>query len=628
MLGPFNQEPGNVSAMKRFTAITPGRCPTTPDGCESVVVTGASTAPLDRASVYAAREAGGTEAAALGHVPGVADDPGHLLRVLGGLLLLVVVPGAIASGWFELRTAADRLALVPGISIGLCVFSAIAVLAVRRGPFGPLEAAASVALAVAIAVALALLARRRRAGKAVVVPFVRRALSLFANRNFGFLMGAVFLAVLGDGIVQGALAKTIAFGGKAGFSLDEAHSARHILALVLLTYLPYTFISPFMGVVIDRFDRRKLLVLANGVRAAVVVVVGVALLGGRLADPILIGALLLTLASTRLVLAIKSAGLPAVLGRRDLMQGNSISQAGSAVFQIGGAALALVGTKLASAGVVVIAGACVYAVGATFGARARHLEERNRTTGLAEEIRRMLRDIRDGIAQVRQRAAAKLGLFSFLTLRALVSFVALVFALEIREILGGHSNKKAILIAAAAGALGAGIGFVAAQLLKDRTPPARLIVGSMAVAGAGAVAFGGVTRLIGLSVVAFVAALAYFLGKVSADTIMQQSLPDQYRGRGFSLFDVAYNLAWIVPALVLFALWSGGRARILVIGTGVLFLVAAVLVAAWARRLGSELGPPGRVDGDVINIPDAGVGAEAGSRGATGPPEQVETRDR
>jgi MFS family permease len=381
--------------------------------------------------------------------------------------VVLVLPGLLAARWFELEDFPTRLALVPGMSIALLLVSGIAVLAVHRAAFGLADGIASILLACIIGAGLAFLARRRERGRAVLMPFVNRSLSLFANRSFGFLMGAVFLAVLGDGIVQGALAKTIAFGGKAGFSLDEATSARHILALVLLTYLPYTFISPFVGVLIDRFDRRKLLVLANGVRAAVVAVVGVALVGAKhLADPILIGALLLTLASTRLVLAIKSASIPAVLGRRDLMQGNSISQAGSAVFQIVGGGIALVGTKVASAGLVVAGGACVYAVGAVVGSRVGRLEERTRTTRFAQEVRRIARNVRDGLREVGRRPTARVGLFSFLALRGLVSFVALVFALEVRQILGGDSSKQALLIAAAAGALGAAIGFVARRVVR------------------------------------------------------------------------------------------------------------------------------------------------------------------
>jgi Major Facilitator Superfamily len=592
-LEPFEQQP-MVFLVSRFNGGT-----TNLDALQSAgaklgpdvaVLSGPHAAPVDTHAAQVATAAGRAEAAYLADPPGRFADPFGIIRVLLVVGAALILPGLIAAEWFELEDFPTKLALVPGLSIALLLVSGIAILAVRRAAFGVAEGIASLVLACLIAALLGLLARRRKRGRAVVMPFVNRSLSLLENRNFAFLMGAVFLAVLGDGIVQGALAKTIAFGGKAGFSLEEATSARHILALVLLTYLPYTFVSPFVGVLIDRFDRRKLLVLANGVRAAVVAVVGIGLVGaGHLPDPVLIGALLLTLASTRLVLAIKSASIPAVLSRRNLMQGNSISQAGSAVFQIAGAAVALVGTKIASAGLVVAGGACVYAVGAVVASRVASLEERKRTTRFGQEVRRILRNIRDGIREVGHRPPAKLGLFSFLTLRSLVSFVALVFALEVRQILGGGSSKQALLIAAAAGALGAALGFVAAQLLKDRVPPARLIVGSLLVAGAGTVAFGGFTKVLGLSVVAFVSALGYFLGKISADTIMQQSLPDQYRGRGFSFFDVAYNMAWIVPGVVLFALWSGGRAGALVIGAGVLFLTAAAVVAAWSKRLGAEL---------------------------------------
>ena len=109
----------------------------------------------------------------------------------------------------------------------------------------------------------------------------------------------------------------------------------------------------------------------------------------------------------------------------------------------------------------------------------------------------------------------------------------------------------------------------------------------MVVAGAGVVLFGGIVSTVGLAAVAFVASLGYFLGKISADTITQQALADRYRGRGFSFFDVAYNLAWIVPALVLWALWTHVSPRLLQIGAGVVFLVAAAVIGAWARRLAS-----------------------------------------
>ena len=160
-----------------------------------------------------------------------------------------------------------------------------------------------------------------------------------------------------------------------------------------------------------------------------------------------------------------------------------------------------------------------------------------------------------------------------------------MFALEIRALLGGNSSKKGIIIAGLAAAVGAGLGFVVAEAFKERIRPARLLVLALLTAGAGVTLFGGVISTIGLAVVAFVVSLAYFLGKISADTITQQSLGDEYRGRGFSFFDIAYNMAWILSGVLLWIMWTHVGPRLLQVGAGIVFLLAGLGIAAWARRL-------------------------------------------
>src|ERR671919_2322353 len=102
---------------------------------------------------------------------------------------------------------------------------------------------------------------------------IRRGLHLFAARDFSFLMGVQFLAQAGDGIVQAALAKLIVFGGQEGFDVEAARSPDELLRIVLYVFVPYTVLSPFLGVVIDRWDRRRLMFLANGFRAVVIAIV-------------------------------------------------------------------------------------------------------------------------------------------------------------------------------------------------------------------------------------------------------------------------------------------------------------------------------------------------------------------
>jgi hypothetical protein len=94
---------------------------------------------------------------------------------------------------------------------------------------------------------------------------------------------------------------------------------------------------------------------------------------------------------------------------------------------------------------------------------------------------------------------------------------------------------------------------------------------------------------LGITLMAFAVGLSFFLGKVGVDTLMQQSLSDSFRGRGFSFQDLVYNLSWIIPALVLFLFLTDETSRILLVAAGGVFLVIAILIAMWARRV--ELRP-------------------------------------
>jgi hypothetical protein len=415
------------------------------------------------------------------------------------------------------------------------------------------------------------------------VKVARDSLALFRRRDFTFLMGAQWLAQAADGLVGVSLTKHIVFGGQAGFSLEEARTPEEVLRIALLTILPYAFLSPFAGVLIDRWDRRRLLLLANGVRALVLAAV-VALGFDRIGDPALYGSLLLVLASTRLLLAVKGASLPVVLGERELLHGNSISQAGSALFQLGGAGVGLVGSGFVGTRLLVLTGVAVYGLATASAAAVGRLGYADKSIPLRQEVRRIVRDLFEGLREIRRRPMAALSLTSFLGLRALVSLVVLAVALASRAFLA-REGSVITAIPAAAGAFGAAVGFVSAHALKDRAPPVRILVAALALAGLGVLAFGGIITLPGLSAVAFMVGLGFFLGKIAVDTLIQQSLADGFRGRGFGLQDLVYNLSWILPALVLWAAWTPGGARSVLIAAGMVFLVAAAGIALWARRI-------------------------------------------
>jgi sugar phosphate permease len=71
-------------------------------------------------------------------------------------------------------------------------------------------------------------------------------------------------------------------------------------------------------------------------------------------------------------------------------------------------------------------------------------------------------------------------------------------------------------------------------------------------------------------------------------------MPDDFRGRAFALFDIAYNLGYIVPALILSIVWiedDPARTRAILVVSGVVFLVLTFLLIGWARRIREQFAP-------------------------------------
>lgn len=561
-----------------------------PDECTEIGDTGLYLLP--RVGETADPPAVAAAAARAEDARAFADDPPGPLAGFGGTLasivrlgLLLVLPGWLFYRRFQRRSWPEALAVVPLFSIASTTTVGLFAVALLRGPFTPAVGWLSWAIAVALGLVGRLpggLRRRRDALFAVPARIIDDASELFRNRSFTFLMGAQWLAQMADGLVATALAKLITFGGAAGFDPESARTPREALLIVLFTFLPYTLFSPFIGVLIDRWDRRRLLVGANLLRAVVLAAI-VAVGLSRLGDPALYVSLLLVLAGTRLLLAIKGASLPAVLGERELLQGNAISQAGSAVFQLFGAGVAFVASAKVGTPAILVAGILIYGVATAAAAGTRNLGYARRVTPLREEVGRLFRDIAEGIREVARRAAAGAALSSFLVIRTLLTFTVLATAFISREFI--VERGAVTTVAGAVGALGAVAGFVAAGVVRHRVRPVRIVTGALILGGAGMLAFGGIINLLGISLMAFTVGVSFFLGKVGVDTMMQEALADSFRGRGFSLQDIAYNFSWILPALVLFLFLSPSVARTLMIIAGLVFLVMAVLIAAWARRI-------------------------------------------
>ncbi len=571
-------------------------------GDDIAVVTGQGLASPSPAAIDEARASEAEVAAFYANHPGIFGNLGHTLWVVIALALLLVVPGLLASRFFELDDAWLRVALVPGISVALTVIAGVLVVAVHRAPFGTADGWASLGLATAFAAGLRVGGGAIQRVLGAFGDFFNRMFSTFSNADFAALMGVQFLVMAADGLVRGSIAKSIAFGGQEGFDITTVPSADYLLKVVLALYVPYTFLSPFIGVVIDRFERRRVLAVSSVLTAVTTAILAVAIMiplgddtseGKVVATGGLVLAMLVMQACVRIMLAVKSAAMPGVLHGKDLMNGNGLSQAGGALFQVLGAGVAFGAGGALPSWTIVIVGGGALVVSSFVAMRIRRMEISKHVTSFAQEAKRVVKDIVSGVREVVQRPAAALGLSAFQMLRyQFWGFTLGVFALYARSLVeSGDVDTIALAIVGGGGFLGGALGMVLAQRWKDSIPPVRLLLGSMVLLGGSALVLGFWVSLAGFSLLLFCGFFAFFLGKISADTILQQAISDDFRGRAFALFDIAYNLGFIVPAFILVLVWDDSRAGALLVVSGAVFLVLTALVARWARSIRSELAP-------------------------------------
>src|ERR671917_2510449 len=95
---------------------------------------------------------------------------------------------------------------------------------------------------------------------------------LLGTRGFGRLMASRFAAQWGDGVFQAGL------GGAVLFNPERQADPLAIAAGFAVLLLPYSLVGPFAGALLDRWDRRRVLVLANLLRG--IGVLGLAVLVG------------------------------------------------------------------------------------------------------------------------------------------------------------------------------------------------------------------------------------------------------------------------------------------------------------------------------------------------------------
>jgi len=167
--------------------------------------------------------------------------------------------------------------------------------------------------------------------------------SVRALPEFWRLLELRAVSSLGDGLFQGGLV------GALLFNPDRATSPWEIAGDFAVLFLPYSLLGPFAGALLDRWDRRGVLIGANLARLVLMVAVALILAFGAGDGWVLLGALVVN-GFTRFVSSGLSAALPHVVPRDQVVAMNSVQNATGAAALFIGAIFMLVPRWLFGAG--------------------------------------------------------------------------------------------------------------------------------------------------------------------------------------------------------------------------------------------------------------------------------------
>lgn len=399
--------------------------------------------------------------------------------------------------------------------------------------------------------------------------------ALLRDHDTRYLLSSQWLSQAADGVVQATFANILI--------LEPEGTPTRILAVSALTLVPYSVIAPFMGIFVDRWRRRSLMVWTNLVRAALLFLLALLVRQGT-AEVALYSGLLLLLGLGRLFLTTKGAALPVVLHETQLLKGNSLSGGGGMIAALFGGVLGIGAVALFESSTTLVLGAAVYAASAYVARRITHqLGHKPRDT---EELRaamtRIASELREGAHEVFARAEARIPLIGVTVVRTAAMVAAVSAIIIIKEQYPAAGDQLGRLSAAGLALGTAGIGAflaaVTAPLLGRRFSEPGLIILGFVVSGAGIAALAGIDQIGAVLALTFIGGFGAFISKVAVDAQLQRALPDDFRGRGFAVYDILYNLATVAAAALVLA-GDGDNFRAFLVGVGLVTLA----LAAWIR---------------------------------------------
>ncbi len=396
-----------------------------------------------------------------------------------------------------------------------------------------------------------------------------------------------FASQFGDGLFQAAL------GGAILFNPERETEPLAIAAGFAVLLLPYSVIGPFTGALLDRWDRRAVLLWANLLRGILILLVAVLLVTGAGEAPLLALALA-AIGVSRFVLAGASAALPHVVRQSWLVPTNSVlATVGSACSAVGAAAAV---TVIGVAGAGNIGSGVAVAVGATgsviaawavrgFGRRSLGPTDTDPPSGTVTAV---LSGLRTGATAVWEKPGVTAVLIGIGAHRVVFGVNTLIMVLVLRAPAGTSGLPAGLAgfgVAVGATAAGMLLAALATPWLIPRLGRSWTVITALVFAILVQVTFVASLSQPLLLAGAFLLGFAGQSIKLTGDAAMQIEIDDDRRGQVFALQDTVFNIAFCaaIAAGATVVAPDGHSLGLVLAGAGI-YAAGLLAVAATTRR--------------------------------------------
>jgi len=407
----------------------------------------------------------------------------------------------------------------------------------------------------------------------------------------GKLLAVRWMGQLTDGIFQSALASFVLFSPERQ---PDAKSAAVAFAVVLL---PYSLVGPFVGTILDRVSRQRVILFANLFRALTLIFIAGLIRNGATGVELTIF-VLLAFGVNRLILAGLSAGLPLLFdtsgteGRNTLVSINATAVTGGTVFVVlgGGIGIGIRGllegrvSANQADGILILVSATTFLIAGLLALRIKreqlgplpHEVKKQSVAAAYQEMiegARFLYRIRDCFRGITATAVQRGGL------TALVLMALLLNRNTFNDPADPEAGLAGFAFAITVAGVGITIGAIIAPFGVQRFGRHAWIRYSLYASAVLPIALAFEQNQFFLVATGFFAGMAGQGVKVTNDALVQSKIVDEYRGRVFAVYDVMVNAGIVSGAIIAaFILPADGVSAVLPALIALVYVLVALVL--------------------------------------------------